>query len=406
MSRIKILSLVLVFSTLLVLPVAGMAADDGQENIYIGPDEVINSNLFKAGNVVTIEGAIKGDLFVAGNMISIKGPVAGSVFAAGNNVVISGDVGGSVFAAGSAVTISGQVAGSVRSAGSNVTINSQITENVFAAGSNIILGSESSVGWDVMLAGASLAVDGHIFRNAEFYGASVVLSNDIAGNVKAEISDGDLSLMPSANIGGNLLYKSFTDDQLNIQDGAVIAGEKVFEAITRAEKGDQKFNFKKALSPWLAFWKLISFISLLIIGLLMIALVKKPTKEIIDSLVESPMASIGWGLIIFIVTPVLALLLAMTVIGLPLSALMMMMYIISLCLAKLVAGIAIGGLIINAINKKKQPNLILALIVGLVVFFILISLPYVGWLIKLIAIWWGLGALMMYKKVALKKLNE
>jgi hypothetical protein len=42
----------------------------------------------------------------------------------------------------------------------------------------------------------------------------------------------------------------------------------------------------------------------------------------------------------------------------------------------------------------------------LVALFLLIALPFVGWLLKLIVVWWGLGAIFMIKREIIKKINE
>src|SRR3989344_1404003 len=133
--RIAVLTLVGLF--LVGLPLTVWAGNKQMEqSIYIGPDEIINGNFIKAGNVIDISGSVNGDVIVAGNSITISGAVAGDVIAAGNSV-----------------TITGPVSGSVRVAGSTVQINGRVEHNVWAVGSTVSLGSESSVGWDVYTAG-------------------------------------------------------------------------------------------------------------------------------------------------------------------------------------------------------------------------------------------------------------
>lgn len=403
MRKIKIFGFCFLVALLFLSPMAtGAVADQADENVYIGPGEVLNQNVFKAGNTVIIEGEINGDLFVAGNVISIKGPIAGSIFVAGNSVNISSKVGGSIFAAGNSVVISGEVDGSIRAAGSNLTIDAKVMENVLSAGANLNLSNQSSVGWDALLAGASINTNGPIARNAEFYGSSVVVNSQIAGNVKVEL-DGEspLTLLPGTKILGNLEYKAPKEELLQIQEGAEVVGETNFNVFDEGGKEDRD----KAFSAFFSVAKLIWFFSLLIVGLIAIAALKKPTKDIAEEIVQNPLKSIGWGLVYFVVTPIIAFLLLFTIIGIPLSLIIIVFYIASLYLVKIFIAIAIGAWLINLINKKKEPGLGWSLVLGLIVFFILTMLPFIGWIIKLVAVWWGLGAAMTVKMKLLKKIN-
>src|SRR3989339_1258289 len=123
---------------LIALPVAVFATTNG-DSVYIGPDQIVDGNLIRFGNVIDIAGAVKGDLIVFGNTITISGPVAGDVIAAGNSIKITGDVNGSV-----------------RLAGNNIDIDSEIGHNAWLLAGNVNLGDKSSVGWDLYGAAGSL----------------------------------------------------------------------------------------------------------------------------------------------------------------------------------------------------------------------------------------------------------
>jgi len=93
---------------LIALPVAVFATTNG-DSVYIGPDQIVDGNLIRFGNVIDIAGAVKGDLIVFGNTITISGPVAGDVIAAGNSIKITGDVNGSVRLAGNNIDIDSEI---------------------------------------------------------------------------------------------------------------------------------------------------------------------------------------------------------------------------------------------------------------------------------------------------------
>ena len=396
----KMLGFFVLFAFLVVLPLASkaMVKDKQTENIYVGPDEVINYNLTEAGNLVDINGVINGDVWVAGSEVRINATVKGDIFAVGNNVTISGPVEGSVFAAASNVVVEGEVQGSVRVAGSNVEIKSKVGKNVLAFGSNVRINKEAEVGLHVRAGGAFVNISGKVNGNIDVDGASVALDSEVGGYVNANLgSDGTLSLEPNALIKGDLNYTAEKDAE--IRKGAVVEGnmdKKVPEV---------KVRKKEFWSAAYFFKKLISLFSLLVLGLIIISLMKKKVLEVTKQMLEKPAASLGWGVVFFIVTPIVCLLLLFTIIGIPLAFILGGLYIIALYLAKVFAGVTIGYWLLNYFGnrKKLEPaeggvSLMWAMVLGVVVLVILISIPFVGWLIKFLAIWWALGALLEVKK--------
>ena len=82
------------------------AADTrGGENVVIGRSEVVNADLYVAGNSVTIDGTINGDLVTVASLITVNGTVNGDILAAGQAVVINGTVSDDVRAAGQAIVL-------------------------------------------------------------------------------------------------------------------------------------------------------------------------------------------------------------------------------------------------------------------------------------------------------------
>src|SRR5690242_17414433 len=77
------LALVLTCGALLLsLAAPALAADIQQgDSVVIGPDQVVNDDVYAFGSNVQVLGTINGDLFAAGNTVTIGGRVNGSVFA-------------------------------------------------------------------------------------------------------------------------------------------------------------------------------------------------------------------------------------------------------------------------------------------------------------------------------------
>ena len=382
--KLAIISLVGLF--LIALPVTVLAGQDKfDESIYIGSDEIIDGNFIRVGNTIEINGAVNGDVIVAGNIITIAGPVAGDVIAAGN-----------------IVRVKGPVSGSVRIIGSTVQVDGEVEKNVWAVGSSVTLSSDANVGWDFYAAGATVEVKAPVGGNVWATGASVIFDNTVGKDIKVAIdTDGKIILYPKAKIAGDLVYKAASEEQLEIKEGAEVTGEILKKAIVLPEQPD----WKKVFGATHIFFKIIALFSLLAIGLVFISLVPKILLQVKEEMIKRPGVSLGWGLVYLIVTPVIVILLMVTVIGIPLALIILPLYIIGFFLAKVSASFVLGILVMNGLakDKKYKGSLVWPLVLGLIIFILLTSIPFIGWAIKLVLVLWALGAAITVKKELIKE---
>ena len=56
------------------------------DSVVIGPDEVVDDDLYVTANNVVIDGTIRGDLVAFGQSITVDGTVEGDLIAAGRSV--------------------------------------------------------------------------------------------------------------------------------------------------------------------------------------------------------------------------------------------------------------------------------------------------------------------------------
>jgi hypothetical protein len=70
-----------------------------------------------------------------------------------------------------------------------------------------------------------------------------------------------------------------------------------------------------------------------------------------------------------------------------------------------IAGIVIGLLTLKQLTKKPatHPNLLSAMILGLMILIIITSIPGIGWALKLLVMLWALGAGLTIKKKEITK---
>jgi len=349
------------------------------DSIYVPKDEVIEGSLYAVGSTLNIEGKVTGDVFCAGQTINISGEVAGDIFCAGQSINVSGKVGGSMRLAGNAINFNGQVA-----------------RNAITAGATIVTAASSSIGWDLLVLGNAFELRGDIGRDLYGSAGKVTVTGQVGKNLDLNFgsqndNEKPLTITSAAKINGNVKYKS--DKDAIVETGAIVQGETIHNFPAAPAK---KSNLAD-LGWW---WgKLISIFSALVIGLVLISFWREPVLKITDLMLAKTGPSFGWGILALLLTPIIVVILLITIIGIPLSLILLALWLIAIYASKILVGILVGKSLLNNFWPKQKDSLILAMIVGVVITYLIFALPFVGWIISLLAVLWGLGGIML----ALKK---
>ena len=216
-------------------PISALAlVRSGEQMAWVEAGEIIDDDLFIAGNTVVVEGTVMGDVYAAGNNVRITGNVTGDVFAAGGTVDVSGNVGQDVLIAGGSLNIRG----------------AKIGDGLTMAGGNIFVSNDASVSGGLIFGGGNVNIDSPINRGVVGGGGMVNLNNRVGKS--AYIGAGNLNLGSGAIINGDLVFSGENDPVL--AEGASVAGqiskiwpEKMTEAGRagrEAAEGGLKLGFK------------------------------------------------------------------------------------------------------------------------------------------------------------------
>ena len=84
--------------------------------------------------------------------------------------------------------------------------------------------------------------------------------------------------------------------------------------------------------------------------------------------------------------------LAFTIVGVPAAFILGMLLIIALLLSSLFVSFAVGRTIVDLLKVKT--NDVLIFILGFIIVSLLFRIPYAGWLIRIVAISLGFGAIL------------
>lgn len=340
---------------------------------------------YQGGSVSLPQGKIEGPVFIAGDNVVIDSEIDGDVFAAGQTVTFNGKIKGDLLAAGNSVRINGAVDGDVRAAANSINVSGQITGSLTAAAADLQLLNGSLVNRDMQAAAKNMSLSGLVGRHFLGAGESIFLDSPLGGDVVARPVS-SLTLGPHAAIAGNLAYSS--QNQAAIDPGAQIGGTTDWTKLEpRQQPGPRRgFNWLSQLI-WFASGVLVWGIFTLIFPLLW--------KNLSMTIKGTPLASLGWGVLALLVTPLAILLLLITVVGIPISLVLAFAYGALLYAGKIIAGDAAGRYLSGRFGWESRVPAIVPFMTGLAGLILLTNIPIVGTIINIAVTALAMGAVAL-----------
>lgn len=330
-------------------------------------------------------GPIKGPLFVSGNNITVNADVDGDVFAAGETVNINGTVNGDVIAVANTLRIKGNIWGDVRAAANSIDMEGQITGSFTGAANTATLGDSSNIERDVLLFASISELLGNIDGQLLSSGSQINLNGIINSDVTIW-SVQNLILGPAADIKGSVTYTSVNPAQIDYQ-----AQVEHITQLTPAVNPDRTEPVRRV--AWLGvFWSWTAGILIwAAFGLIFPQFFPRVGKTAL----EKPWAVLGWGFLTLILTPLAALVLAFTLIGIPLVLISLTAYIVILCLAKIMTADLISRFLVRRYQWKARGSLLGAFIVSFLALILLTRIPVLSFFLDIIIASMALGMLVL-----------
>lgn len=338
---------------------------------------------------VHLEGLMEGDRFVAGAEIGIDSVTARDLFAAAGEILADGLVADDVTMAAGALRLRGLDIETLKIAGGDVEIHGEIRDHLIAAGGRIELRKGSVVAGYALLAGGKLDIEGRIEGDLNAAGGRIRLAGIVVGDV--DLAAGEITLAPTARIGGKLVYRSRSE--IDIQPGAVVEGGME----RRRTEG-----FKPSIWAIIAFgigaWITI-VLGLSLLGLLLHGAVPGLVAGATRCMAVRPWPSFGLGFALLIAVPVASNILLFTVVGIPLALLFYALFAVLLAGAVVVVAYRLGLRLARFFAWSYEgENLfcrVLWTFLGLVLLGLVGIIPVLGFLILMVALSLGLGAVTL-----------
>jgi cytoskeletal protein CcmA (bactofilin family) len=326
---------------LLAAPATAVADDDAQASI--------GGNEFRAGGYVKLDERVRRNAFVSGG-----------------DVTVGGSVGRNLFAAGGDVQLEGEVEGDARMAGGTVRI---------APGAR--------VSHDATLAGGSIRIEGMVGGDLRAYGERITLDGMVGGDV--EFAGDSLRLGPNAQVGGEVVYRSSAD--IEVEPGAQVSGG------VRKATGDRAW--RRAARGGAILGGITISLGMVLLGAVLVLGMPRFSREAAAAIRHRPWQSLGLGIAMLVGVPAALVVLLVTIIGIPLAVLLAFAYGALLVLGYLVAAIFVGDFALERIDAGKLASVwwrVLFLLLAIVAIALLRLVPVVGdlaWCLLFLA---GVGA--------------
>ncbi len=401
--------------------------DDG----IIAADEMIDDDVFVSAEVIVVDGTVNGALIGSGKSITINGNVNGDLLMTGVDVTVNGKVNGNIAFIGKSLSVNGRVLGTVFFMGNSLTLEPSaiVGRNIFFNGFSLETQAGSMIGRDAIVSGLHALFAGRVDRDIQAQVSGLEIEGFVGRDVLAEVAapenstetftwpgtrvtaDAGLRVKEQAQIDGMLIYVSPVE-QADAIDAVPDGG--VFYSPPEETKAHP--NFGHQVGQW-SLMRLRDLITLLLLGSLAVWKYPVLMGRLADQVQSRALPAIGWGVMTLIGGNVVAISLVGTIIvlgivvsvvtlgglafiifgvGLSGMALGFALFVLAVVYgSKLIVTYTIGRSILQRFVPSLADKAIWSLVLGVVLYVMLRSIPVLGWWIGALMTLIGLGAMWM-----------
>ncbi|HIE56769.1 MAG TPA: polymer-forming cytoskeletal protein [Anaerolineales bacterium] len=349
------------------------------------------------------------DAIVAGDVVTIDGDVNGDLLILAMDATINGNVDGSVITTARTVEVGGQIKGSIYTVGRSLVLaeGASVGRSVYFLGLHLVTEKGSGITWDLSVISLRARLRGDIGRDLK----AIIGLFELLGQFT-----GEEDAVPSSESGFLERLGHFTRGAaLHAVGGAVYQPFWPF-MIDHAENTQSSSSQQADLQGWAqnAFQE---FFLLLLTGLFMVWRYPARLSAWTDKVKTRPFPALGYGFIgfvvainVFILANIVMVLLLVAGFWLGFSSLWKLAFVFWL-LGFSVLGLATTSFYLFVFYGSKAivaylfslwtfgrfsgdaaRHRYLLMFAGLLIYVLLQSLPYVGWLINILAVMAGVGA--------------
>lgn len=326
------------------------------ESCEVAADRVIRDDVFvMCERDATIAGTIEGDLYFLSQSLTITGRVDGDVIGASERLEIPGRVDLSVRALVQTLEVGGSVGRGLASAGQRITVL-----------------EGGSVGGSLFAAAERLTVSGAVGRDLRAAAVNTALNAPVGGQVR--VRGAEFTAGPEARITGSARF----------------TGPNAPDRHARASQVDWNRPAEEGPDPWGTAGRVAARWAMGFVFGLALVLLMPGALGGITAVGGRPLVPVLFGMLLFVGLPFTAVLLFVTIVGLPLAGLTLALWLFLLYAARVAAAMVVGQAILGLGASTGERVLRLAL--GMLVLAVVFELPVAGGIAALLTMFFGLGS--------------
>ena len=360
----------------------------------------------QTGEIVNAEASFLDMAFFAGDEISIKASSDDDIFAAGGNIRVDATTADHLILAGGEINIRNVGVDDIIAAGGDLNLRSgTVTDDVLAAGGTVTLHPKFQIAGSAIVSGGEVTIGSPIQKELRVAANRIVLDSVVDGNVK--LMGDNIALGPKARLGGNLQYRG---DNIQISPSAIIAGT------TSILPADEQNDFERwgkgsaAFFAWFAIAAMLGITLLVVVIALVLPGLMNKSALLIR---QKPLLALGVGFVAMFIVPFTLFMLFVTIVGAPLAMLIAAMLFaftpVGLAASAYFIGMQGRQIIRKPADDAPPPAIRVRLIwsaIAIVLILLLGMIPFVGGLIWLLVLMFGMGAILVQGGLALARENQ
>ena len=327
-----------------------------------------------------------GDRYVlAAGGISMDGLHAGDLFGWSPKISIGGDVQGDLFAGARSIDVSGTIHDSTRLFAETVDISGTIEGDLLIFAATLTLKEGAHITGDVFGSAAHFIHMGRVDGNIRLTTGESRIEGSVGKNLKLKADT--IRINEGAEIEGDLIYRSRTELPETVSD--YVSGEIVYELVEDEEDVEDRGFTLGTVLVWF-YWPIAAFI----LGSILLALCGKHKQLPVHRMNQEGWTGLAIGVLALPVLAVASIVAMLLVLTIPLGIIGIFLLLILLFIGKIPTAIWLGRRVLG-LGRESEPSPYLSLALGLIAIYLLIMIPYMGWLVWYAVTSAGIGAMIL-----------
>jgi hypothetical protein len=350
------------------LPSPGHALELRRSNdaVTVAADETIDDTVFVMARIVSVDGTINGDLIALGQEVTVRGNVTGNLVTGAQSVTIEGTVGGTVIGGAEGLSVA----------------NARIGRDLYGFANDVDIAAGTNVSGNATTFAETVDLDGRVGIDFRGFARTLNVSGAVEGDVEGYADS--IAVLSTARIGGNVTGHVDQAGDLDVSSGAVVGGNVDERLVEREQRRNRYLTVGYYVD------QIVRLGAAFLAGLLLLWLF--PVLRSVSPDATAVVRSAGIGLAAAVTLPIAALILCVTIVGLPLGVLTFVAGAVALYFSKIVVAEIIGRAVLR--DPESPPHFAATLITGLIIVIVAINVPFIGGVINFALTLIGLGIIV------------